>query len=170
MGPVSLFWLCLFVFALILEAMTMGLASIWFAIGALVALLLDTLSLPLGAQIAVFLVVSAALLIATRPLVRAFLDKRKERTNADRVVGMVCRVIEPIDNTAGTGAVRVDGKDWTARAEAVGRFAPGELVKITRIGGAKVYVEPAPPEDAAVPAPDAAEGAVFEKSGADKPK
>ena len=94
-----------------------------------------------GVQITVFLVVSAIALYFTRPLVKKFVNNKVEPTNADIVIGKECRVTETIDNIAGTGAVYVDGKTWTARSADDSETIPeGTLVTARQIDGVKLIV------------------------------
>lgn len=109
------FWIIAMVVFLVIEAVTVGIVSVWFAIGALFAMVTAMLGANLWVQITVFLVVSAIALYFTRPLVKKFVNNKVEPTNADMLIGKECRVVETIDNLSGTGAVYVDGKTWTAR-------------------------------------------------------
>ena len=105
------------------------------------ALLCAMLNAPVWLQIALFLIVSAVTLYYTRPLVKKYVNNKVEPTNADAVIGKECRVTETIDNIAGTGAVYVDGKTWTARSENEGETIPeGTLVTAKRIDGVKLIV------------------------------
>ncbi len=110
------FWLIVMVLFLAVEAVTVGLVCIWFAAGSLIALLAAMCGAQLWLQIVVFIIVSAATLYFTRPLVKRYVNSKVEPTNADMVIGKECRVTETVDNIAGTGAVYVDGKTWTARS------------------------------------------------------
>ena len=102
------------------------------------------LALELGAvlwlQIVVFLAVSIAALIATRPLAHKMLDKTIVPTNADRVLHHTAKVTETIDNENTTGAVYIDGKTWTARSEDGDVIARGSMVTIVRMEGVKLFV------------------------------
>ena len=140
----AVIWLLALVFFLILEAATISMVSLWFAGGALVALVLSLFEVQLWVQITVFLVVSAVLLAALRPFVRKFVTPLKTPTNVDRVVGMAAMVTETIDNIAGTGKVRAGGIDWTARTVDQQVVEKGSFVKILRIEGAKLTVETIP--------------------------
>ncbi len=138
--PVQAIWGALLLLFLIVEGATAGLASIWFALGALVALLASLLHAPLWLQIVLFFVVSIATLILTRPLARKYINGRRQATNADRVIGMTGRVTEDVDNIGGTGAVYIDGKTWTARSKD-GEYIPeGALVRADAIEGVKLIV------------------------------
>ena len=137
----TMFWLIAMVFFLIVEAVTVGLVCIWFAAGSLAALLCAMLNAPVWLQIVLFLIVSAVTLYYTRPLVKKYVNNKIEPTNADIVIGKECRVTEAIDNIAGTGAVYVDGKTWTARSENDDAPTPeGALVTAQRIDGVKLIV------------------------------
>lgn len=137
----TMFWLIAMVFFLVVEAVTVGLVCIWFAAGSLAALLCAMLNGPVWLQIVLFLIVSAVTLYYTRPLVKKYVNNKVEPTNADIVIGKECRVTETIDNIAGTGAVYVDGKTWTARSENDDETIPeGTLVTAQRIDGVKLIV------------------------------
>ena len=134
------FWLIVMVMFLVVEAATVGLVCIWFAVGSLAALLAAMCGAQLWLQIVLFLVVSAATLYFTRPLVKRYVNSKVEPTNADMVIGKECRVTETVDNIAGTGAVYVDGKTWTARSENDEVIQAGTLVTAKSIDGVKLIV------------------------------
>ena len=134
------FWLIVMVMFLVVEAVTVGLVCIWFAAGSLIALLAAMCGAQLWLQIVVFLIVSAATLYFTRPLVKRYVNSKVEPTNADMVIGKECRVTETVDNIAGTGAVYVDGKTWTARSENDELIQAGTLVTAKSIDGVKLIV------------------------------
>lgn len=134
------FWLIVMVLFLVVEATTVGLVCIWFAVGSLIALLAAMCGAQLWLQIVLFLVVSAATLYFTRPLVKRYVNSKVEPTNADMVIGKECRVTETVDNIAGTGAVYVDGKTWTARSENDEVIQAGTLVTAKSIDGVKLIV------------------------------
>lgn len=133
-------WLVIMVLFLVVEAATVGLVCIWFAVGALIALLAAMCGAQLWLQIVLFLVASAATLYFTRPLVKRYVNSKVEPTNADMVIGKECRVTETVDNIAGTGAVYVDGKTWTARSESDEVIPEGTLVTAKSIDGVKLIV------------------------------
>ena len=136
----TLFWVIAMVVFLVVEAVTVGLASIWFAVGALIAMFTAMVGAPIWLQILVFLAVSAVTLYFTRPLVKKYVNGKVQPTNADMLIGKECRVTETIDNIAGTGAVYVDGKTWSARCENDEVIPEGMLVKAIRIDGVKLIV------------------------------
>ena len=139
----AIFWIAALIFFVIVEAATVGLASIWFAIGAVAALICALLHGAIWLQVVWFLAVSVATLVLTRPLVKIFVNGRAVPTNADRNIGRTATVTERIDNLAGTGAVKVDALTWTARSVRDEQtIEPGALVTIREIRGVKLLVEP----------------------------
>lgn len=139
----AVFWIAALIFFIIVEAVTVGLASIWFAIGALAALICALLRGPIWLQVVWFLAVSVATLILTRPLVKKYMRGKVVPTNADRNIGRTATVAERIDNLAGTGAVRIDGVTWTARsADERETIEAGTMVTVREIRGVKLVVEP----------------------------
>ena len=145
----SLFWLIAMVLFGVLEAVTVGLTSIWFAVGALAALIAASLGAFALVQVIVVLVVSFVTLLLVRPLAQRYIHDRKEPTNADRVIGREAVVTQAIDNLKGEGQVNVSGAVWTARSQEEAPIPAGARVRILRIEGVKVIVSPVP-EGAAV--------------------
>lgn len=133
-------WLVIMVLFLVVEAATVGLVCIWFAVGALAALIVALLGAGIWLQIVIFIAVSALALYFTRPLVKKYVNSKVEPTNADMVIGKECRVTETVDNIAGTGAVYVDGKTWTARSADDEVIPEGTLVTAKSIDGVKLIV------------------------------
>ena len=142
----KIIWLVLLLLFAGAEALTVGLTSIWFAAGALCALIAAQQGGPLWVQIALFLAVSALCMLAVRPLAKRLLNSKVEPTNADRVIGEQAQVTEDIDNIHGKGAVIIRGVAWTARSEDGAPVPAGSLVRVLRIEGVKVFVERAPAE------------------------
>lgn len=136
-------WLIAMIALLVVEGLVPGLISIWFALGALAALVSALLHAPLWLQIVWFLVVSIAALALTRPLAKKYINSKTQPTNADMLIGRECVVRENIDNVLGTGAVSVDGKVWTARTESDDTKAQeGSRAVVVRIEGVKLIVKP----------------------------
>ena len=134
-------WIIAIIAFLGLEAVTLGLTSVWFAIGSLAALLSATFDAPPWLQMLCFVLVSALSLAATRPLAKKYLNDQCEPTNADRVIGAHGVVTETIDNLRAVGAVSVDGKVWTARAlDDTIVIEAGTKVRIEKISGVKLLV------------------------------
>lgn len=117
----------------------MQLTTIWFAGGSLVAFCSVLLGAPIGVQIAVFLIVSFVLLIATRPLSRKLITINK--TNTDELIGQKILVTETIDNKRSTGKVKIKDIDWTARSDDNNIIQEGMLVQIIKIQGVKLIVK-----------------------------
>ena len=136
-------WLVAMIVLLVIEGVVPGLISIWFALGALAALVSALLHAPLWLQIVWFLVVSIAALALTRPLAKKYINAKTQPTNADMLIGKECVVRESIDNVLGAGAVSVDGKVWTARTENDDIKVPeGSRAVAVRIEGVKLIVKP----------------------------
>lgn len=133
-------WLGLLVFFGVLEAVTVGLTSIWFALGALAAMLATSFGAALWLQVLVFILTSALALIGLRPLTRKYINTKSIATNADRVIGKIGIVRETVDNMAAAGTVSVGGKLWTARSDSGAVIEKGARVEILRIEGVKLIV------------------------------
>ncbi len=138
----QIMWLVLLVVFAAGEAATVGLTSIWFAAGSLAALIAALLGGPLWVQLTLFLAVSLLCLVAARPLAKRHLNSKVEPTNADRVIGETAQVIEDVDNVHGKGAVVIRGMTWSARSQDGGPITTGTMVRVLRIEGVKVFVEP----------------------------
>lgn len=138
----EIFWLVAFGVLLLIEILTLGLTTIWFAAGALAAFLMAALSLPLLVQIVVFLVVSVLLLIFTRPIMTKHLNAKTTKTNAESLVGDKARVLIPVNNLKEEGQVMVNGMEWTARStKDEVTFQKDEMVRIAGISGVKLIIE-----------------------------
>lgn len=147
MEPMSIFWLAVMIVMLAVEAATANLVSIWFAGGALAAFIAAMCDGSIPLQIILFIALSGLLLLCLWPLRKKLLRREKPlRANADRVIGMTAVVTEAVDNIKETGAVKVDGKVWTARSIDGSPLAPGDLAKVQRIEGVKLIVEKVPAE------------------------
>lgn len=140
----SVVWLALLVFFAIAEAVTVGLVSVWFAAGALVALLSTFFTANIWFQIFLFLAVSAVAMAVLRPLARKYVLPTVVPTNADRVIGRQAVVTEAIDNLNGKGVVVVFGVAWTARSEDGSPIPEGTTVVVKRIEGVKLFVTAEP--------------------------
>lgn len=137
------FWLALLIIFIVVECLTVGLVSIWFAGGALAAMFLAVAGADAIWQDVIFLAVSALLLVLTRPLAKKYLLKKRAKTNYQSVIGEVAKVFETVDNYNQTGAAFVDGKEWTARSTKDSVvMESGTLVRVVAIEGVKLMVEP----------------------------
>lgn len=139
----TIFWLIAFFVFAVGEAVTVGLVSVWFAVGALAAMFATALGAGLWLQVTVFLGISALALALFKPLSSKILKPRVSATNADRVIGSAALVTETIDNTQAQGQVKVKGQIWSARSAQDIVIPAGRDVKVLRIEGVKVIVEPA---------------------------
>lgn len=138
----TIVWLVILVALVVIELATMGLTTVWFAGGALVAALASLLRLPIFVQVILFLVVSGLLLYFTRPLAVKYFNKDRVRTNAESLVGRQAIVISEIDNLQGIGQVSVGGMEWTARSKRDDTPLPvGAVVIVLAINGVKLIVE-----------------------------
>ena len=138
----EIFWLAAFGVLVIIEVITLGLTTIWFAAGALFAFLLALLNLPLPTQIVGFVLISVGTHVFTRPLLMKYLNTKTTKTNAEGLVGKTARVLSLINNLKSEGQVMVNGMEWTARStKDEVTFQKDEMVRIVGISGVKLIVE-----------------------------
>ena len=142
--PFTVLWLIALIVFAVGEAITVGLTSVWFAVGALGALIAAGFGAALWLQVVVFLALSGVTLLLVRPLARKYFIPRRVATNADRILGQEGIVTEDIDNLEAKGQVKVSGTVWSARSQRDEVPIPaGTRVRILRIEGVKVFVAPA---------------------------
>ena len=138
----TVFWLIVLVVLVVIELLTMGLTTIWFAGGALAATIAALFHAPVAVQVILFLVVSGVLIFSTRPLAVKYFNKDRVRTNAESLVGPQAIVISEIDNLQGIGQVNVGGMEWSARTRVDGVKLPvGTVTTVLAINGVKLVVE-----------------------------
>ena len=137
----SIFWLMIFAVFLVIEIITLGLTTIWFALGAIAAFLTAYIGFGMVFQIVVFLLVSIALFVITRPIAMRFFNKERERTNAESLIGQKAVVKEKIDTLRGEGRVEVNGMEWSAKTDESETIEAGTIVLIKGIQGVKLIVE-----------------------------
>lgn len=138
----TLIWLITFVVLLIIEVLTLGLTTIWFAGGALVAMLLSFLELSLSVQVAGFVLVSIVLLILTRPWAVKHFNAGREKTGTELLIGQQAMVIQDVDTLQAAGQVEVNGQIWSAKTADVSGYIPkGRIVEILEIQGVKLIVK-----------------------------
>lgn len=138
----NLIWLILFVVLLVIELFTVGLTTIWFAIGSLAAFLADLLGAGLLLQIIIFLAVSCILLIFTRPWAARHVNRRRIKTNYESEIGKIILITEKVDNLNQTGKSTVDGQEWTVRSQNdEDVLEPGDKARVVDISGVKLIVE-----------------------------
>lgn len=140
MGP--LIWLGIVALFLVIEAATVGLTTIWFAGGALIAAIAAWIGAGEAVQWILFVAVSLVLLIFTRPVAVRYMNKDVEKTNVERLMGQKAVVIQEIDNLNQTGLVRVGDVEWMARTKSDDVQIPEKaVVVIKEVQGVKLIVE-----------------------------
>lgn len=136
-------WLVIAIIMLIVEVVTTGLTTLWFALGAIVAMVMDLCGAPLTSQIVVMAIISVAsfvlCMIWIRPKLESLRKKNVQRTNADRLIGREGVVIVPLNGAEGKGQVKIDGQIWSAKADT--DIAEGIKVTVKSIEGVKLVVE-----------------------------
>lgn len=136
-------WIVVLIAAVIIEIITLGLSSIWFAGGALVALIVAAFHGPVWVQIACFVVVSLLLLFFTRPIAVKYFNKDRVRTNAESVVGRQGIVKNEVNNLKGLGMVTVGGQEWSAKSAQDNEvLTEGSVVEVVAISGVKLICTP----------------------------
>lgn len=134
-------WAIAFVVFLIVEGLTLNaLVSIWFAAGALLAMLAAIAGLNFVWQLAIFAVSSAVLLVLSRPLVKRLQRKTPQDPTENHDIGKKATVVEPINNDSGEGRVKLDGVYWAARSADGGDIAEGAIVTVCKVDGSKLIV------------------------------
>ena len=143
MNWAAIIWLGLMVLFLIAEAATVTMVSLWFAAGALAAMVVSLLNGAVGLQLAAFILVSALLLMLLRPMVRKYVTPKVTATNTDALIGSTGLVTADIDNLAAVGQVKLGGMVWTARSTSGTPIPEGTKIRVDRIEGVKAFVSPA---------------------------
>jgi len=139
----TVIWLIVLIVMIVVELATLGLTTIWFAGGSLAATVAAACSAPVWLQITLFFVVSMILLWFTRPIALKYFNKGRIRTNVEAMIGRQGIVTGVINNIEGTGEVKIDGMEWTARTQMDGMVLPvGTIVIVHAVDGVKVIVQP----------------------------
>ena len=136
----AILWFALIIFFLIMEANTVTVVSIWFAIGALVSMIAALLDAGFWVELILFVAVSAVMLASLRPVTKKFFTPKIIKTNVDSVIGQQGLVTASVDNLQGTGTVKLGGIEWSARSTEEKQIPVGTLVKVDRIEGVKAFV------------------------------
>lgn len=135
-------WLAAMIILIVIEIITVGLTTIWFAIGAMVAVVVTLLGGGWLLQVTVFLLISFGMLLFTRPLAMKYINVHRTKTNYEGIIGKVVRVTKDIDNVNETGSAVVNGQEWSVRTTPAGAVIPaGSLAKVVDIKGVKLIVE-----------------------------
>ena len=138
----AIIWLGIVIVLIIIEIVTLGLTTIWFAGGALAACIAALLGAALPIQAALFLAVSVLLLLFTRPLAVRYLNRNRTLTNVESMIGRQGVGLEAIDNLREQGQVRIGGLEWMARAaEDTDKIPEGTAVEVVKIDGVKAIVK-----------------------------
>ncbi len=137
---IPFYWLIALAAFIIIEIITLGLTTIWFAGGSLVAFLLALFNVPIPVQVIVFLIVSIMLLVLTRPVIERKLNTSRTKTNVNSIIGREGRVTETIDNFTQTGIVIINGLEWTARSSSDNIIPVGSKIIVDEVKGVKVFV------------------------------
>ncbi|MDF2537888.1 MAG: putative rane protein [Herbinix sp.] len=138
MDPV--YWLIVLAVLIFIEIITLGLTTIWFAGGALVAFIVSLFFDNLLVEVIIFLIVSLVLLYFTRPVIVKYFNPKRVKTNYEGVIGKEAMVLITIDNINATGQVLVDGQEWSAKSLDGNMIEKGSKVKIQGISGVKLIV------------------------------
>ena len=140
MNEAVFFWIMLAVILGISESMTISLVSIWAAISALFCAVLSAFGLEQKMISLIFIILTAALLVLTRPVVKRFLNNKTVATNLDRIILSRAEVIKGIKENA-PGQINVKGQIWTAISYDGGEIPEGKIVEIVSIEGVKAVVK-----------------------------
>lgn len=136
-----MYWLAIFVALLIIEIFTLGLTTIWFALGALVAFVFAIIGFGFYVQMAVFLIASVLLFAMTRPIAVKYFNQERAKTNAEALIGQYAIVTEAIDTMQSAGRVEIQGMEWSAKTdEPDGKIAKDKVVVVDGIQGVKLIV------------------------------
>ena len=136
-----LMWLIVLAVFLVIEAITVGLTTIWFAGGALIAFCAGFVGFGLGVQVGTFIVVSLLLLLLTRPLAVKYFNQERQKTNAESLIGQQALVTEDIDTIKAKGQVEIRGQIWSAKTdEPDGTIPKNTVVVVNGIQGVKLIV------------------------------
>jgi len=138
----AIVWFIFLVIFVLAEAATVTVISLWFAAGALVAMIVSMLGGPVWLQILLFIVVSFALLWMLRPILKKFYTPKLTRTNVDAVIGKIGITMMPIDNNMAQGKVKLEGMEWSARSTSGEEIPENVQVRIDRVEGVKLFVTP----------------------------
>ena len=141
MDMVLIFWMVILILCIVIEVLTLGLTTIWFAAGALGALFAALLYAPIFVQVILFLLVSLTLLFFTRPIAVKYFNRDRVKPNVESMVGRQAIVTGEIDNVQATGQVTVSGQEWSARSwDDKVRIPAGAVVVVVAISGVKLIV------------------------------
>ena len=136
----TIFWLIVIILAIIIEAASVDLVSIWFGLGAICALILNLFNLTVPVQIAAFVIVTAFSLVVTRPIAKRYLKTNTIATNYDRYIGKHALVLSTISPDQ-KGEVKVMASTWTAASIDNTVIEQGEYCEVVGVEGAHLVVK-----------------------------
>lgn len=138
----TMVWLAVMIILIIIEIVTVGLTTIWFAAGALAAIVVAVFGGGFILQVTLFLIVSLGMLAFTRPWAIKYINNTRTRTNYEGIIGKVVRITQDVDNISESGCATVNGQEWTVRsADDKVMVEAGSLAKVVDIKGVKLIVE-----------------------------
>ncbi len=135
------FWLVVIVVLLVFELLTLGLTTIWFSLGALVAMVIAAADGPFALQFCAFAVISLLAMELARSAALKHFNKNRARTNVDSLIGQKAIVTRKINNIKSEGQAVVNGMEWTARSASDSEIEEGAVVVVKRVSGVKLIVE-----------------------------
>ncbi len=134
-------WLVVSAALIVAEIISLGLTTIWFAIGALAAALAAFLGAGISIQLIVFAVLSVVFLVFTAPVARKHFMRQPEKTNVEGLIGKIGVVTDAIDNLKSEGTVILNGQEWSARSESGENIEKDCRVSVVSISGVKLIVK-----------------------------
>lgn len=137
----SIGWLVIFLLLLGIEIATLGLTTIWFAVGSIAAFIATLFGADITLQIILFLVVSILSLVLTRPLAKKYLEKDKVKTNVDEVIGKTAVITKEIDEANSFGEANLNGEIWMVKSLDNEFIKKDEIVEIVSVEGVKLIVK-----------------------------
>ncbi|MDR0290067.1 MAG: NfeD family protein [Treponema sp.] len=139
--PVQWIWVALVIIFAVVELLTFGLTTVWFAIAALVMVFLSFFGIPFAVQVLIFLAISAVLLIFTRPLAIKRFKMKKEKTNVEGFAGKHVLITKTISEFE-KGEAKLNGLVWSARSENNTEITEGTKCEVLRVEGVQLIVRP----------------------------
>ena len=137
----SVVWIVIAIILGVIEAVTVSLVSVWFAIGAVAAIIPAFFGADIWIQILVFLAVSALSFAFTRRFFKDIVKVKKQPTNADSLIGEDGVVTAEINNLSGTGKVYISGLTWSAKSANGEDIPEGAVATVKKIEGATLVVK-----------------------------
>lgn len=138
------FWLIASGIFFIAEIITTGFLVFWLGIAGLITMCVSFFTDNLMVQASIFVILSAVLILATKPFVKKFVNKKgnTEKTNAFSIIGKTAIVIKDIDSINGVGQIKVDGEVWSAEGVDGSNIEKGTKVEVKEIDGVRAIVTP----------------------------